>query len=50
MNLSMNRAYNVANFIFYKCSNKPYQKELALWIQKQAKKKQNIVDKTRTYL
>ena len=24
----MNRAYNVANFIFYKCSNKPYQKEL----------------------
>ena len=28
MNLSMNRAYNVANFIFYKCSNKPYQKEL----------------------
>lgn len=28
MNLSMNRAYNVADFIFIKCSNKPYQKEL----------------------
>ncbi|MGN1152775.1 MAG: flagellar motor protein MotB [Candidatus Gastranaerophilaceae bacterium] len=28
MNLSMNRAYNVANFVFYKCSNKPYQHDL----------------------
>lgn len=28
MNLSMNRAYNVANFVFFKCSNKPYQREL----------------------
>ena len=28
MNLSMNRAYNVANFIFIKCSNKSYQKDL----------------------
>ena len=28
MNLSMNRAYNVANFVFAKCSNKPYQREL----------------------
>lgn len=28
MNLSMNRAYNVANFIFVKCSNKSYQKDL----------------------
>ena len=28
MNLSMNRAYNVADFIFIKCANKPYQKEL----------------------
>lgn len=28
MNLSMNRAYNVADFIFIKCSGKPYQKDL----------------------
>ena len=29
MNLSMNRAYNVANFIFYLSKNKPYYKDLA---------------------
>ena len=28
MNLSMNRAYNVASFIFIKCSNKNYQNDL----------------------
>lgn len=28
MNLSMNRAYNVADFVFIKCSNKPYQRSL----------------------
>lgn len=33
MNLSMNRAYNVANFIFAKCSNKPYQKDLTTTIK-----------------
>lgn len=28
MNLSMNRAYNVANYVFYLCKNKPYYKDL----------------------
>ena len=28
MDLSMNRAYNVANFVFQKCSNKKYGNEL----------------------
>ena len=28
MNLSMNRAYNVANYVFVLCKNKPYYNDL----------------------
>ena len=28
MNLSMNRAYNVANYVFFLCKNKPYYNDL----------------------